>query len=83
MSWAELGGPNGYLCTCDRCDARPVVVAGAGSTRLLRTEIGFAILRVRVGTVELLVYLLETFEKNAGYGNFRWFFSDLQVLYYL
>ena len=48
----------------------------------IRTEIGFAILRVRVGTVELLVYLLVTIEKNAGYGHFRWFFSDLQVLYH-
>ena len=46
-------------------------VAGAGSTRLLRTEIGFTILRVQLSTVELLVYLLETIEKNADNGHFR------------
>ena len=37
----------------------------------IRTEIGFAILRVRVGTVELLVYLLVTIEKNVLNGHFR------------
>ena len=48
----------------------------------IRTEIGFAILRVRVGTVELLVYLLETIEKNAVNGHFPRFPSDLPVLYH-
>ena len=38
---------------------------------VIRTEIGFAILRVQLSTVELLVYLLETFEKNASNGHFR------------
>ena len=49
---------------------------------VFRTEIGFAILRVRVGTVELLVYLQVTNEKNVLNGHFRWYSSDLDVLYH-
>ena len=57
-------------------------VAGAGSTRVLRRGIGFEILCVQLGTVELLVLLLETIEKNASNGHFRRFSSDLSVLYH-
>ena len=49
---------------------------------VVRTEIGFEIHRVLVGTVELFVYLPETFEKNADHGHFGWFFSDLQFSYH-
>ena len=63
-------------------DSEAAQVAGAGLTELLRRGIGFEILRVQLGTIELLVYLLETIEKNAGYGHFRQFFCDLLVLYH-
>ena len=49
---------------------------------VIRRRIGFEILRVQLGTVELLVYLLETIEKNAVNGHFPRFFSDLPVLYH-
>ena len=48
---------------------------------VVRRGIGFEILRVQLGTVELLVYLLETIEKNAVNGHYPAFFSDLHVLY--